>query len=131
MNKYCLESLVNKKAHDYSDHVLLLFDSVSLYSSIQLFANAHHLAADIGLGDFSIVACHIDVGVSENLSDNIYRHPVFDSQTCEGMAGAMSCQVLVDIAYRSYLFQVAVHPLVARYGQQLPAFESGTFVFLQ
>lgn len=83
-------------------------------------ADLLHFPSDKLFGEFRVMTGHVRIGVAENLRQYIYRHPVFHGKTRERVAGAVRCQRLVDIADHSYLFQIGVHPLVARYGEQFP-----------
>ena len=41
----------------------------------QDFADAAHLAADVRLGDLRIAPCHVRIRMTQNLGDDIDRHP--------------------------------------------------------
>ena len=55
----------------------------------QHLADTTHLATDVRLGDLRIAACHVRIRMTQNLGDDIDRHPVFNRQRSERMARAV------------------------------------------
>ena len=55
----------------------------------QDLADAAHLPTDIRLGDLRIAPRHIRIRMTQNLGDDVDRHPVFDRKRGERMSCAM------------------------------------------
>ena len=85
----------------------------------QHLTDATHLAADVRLGDLRIAPCHVRIRMTQNLGDDIDRHPVFNRQRGKRMARQVRGQMLVDLANIRYFLQVGVHLRIRRDRQQL------------
>ena len=83
-----------------------------------LLVHLLHLPSYELLRELGVVARHVSVRVSENLCQHVDRHPVFHSQTSEGMSSAVCGQILRDIAQVGDFFQISIHLLITRNGQQ-------------
>ena len=85
----------------------------------QHLADTAHLAADVRLRDLRIAPCHIRIRMTQNLGDNVNRHPVFNRQRGKRMARQVRGQMLLNLANIRYLLQVGVHLRIRRDRQQL------------
>lgn len=74
----------------------------------QHLADAAHLAADVRLGDLRIAACHVRIRMTQNLGDDVNRHPVFNRQRGKRMARQVRGQMLLNLADIRYLLQITI-----------------------
>lgn len=84
----------------------------------QHLTDAAHLAADVRLGDLRIAPCHVRIRMTQNLGDDVDRHPVFNRQRGKRVARRMRGQMLGNLADIRYLLQVGVHLRIRWDGQQ-------------
>ena len=85
----------------------------------QRFSYSLHFATDIGLGNLRVTARHVRVRMAEYLGDDVDRHAVFDGQRSEKYAAQCVVKVLLNVTQVGNLFQIGVHLLITRHGQQL------------
>ena len=74
----------------------------------QHLTDAAHLAADVRLGDLRIAACHVRIRMTQNLGDDVDRHPVFNRQRGKRMARQVRGQMLLNLADIRYLFRITI-----------------------
>ena len=85
----------------YSTSTMTGYSSYGGYSS-------YTTTTDDRLGEFGVMARHVDVRVSENFGQHVDRHPVLDGHTGEGVAGTIGGRHLVDAAHGRDFLQTAV-----------------------
>ena len=96
---------------------------------VQGVADGVHVAEDGGVEDAGVAFGHLDAGVTEHTRDVLQAHSQREAESRVGVAGSVHRQVLVDFADSGYLFQIAVHHLIAGDWKQ-HAFPCGFLVAL-
>ena len=92
---------------------LCLFDFTS---EVEGVADGVHVAEDGGVEDAGIALGHLDAGMAEHLRYVFDADALREAEGGVGVAGSVHRQVFVDLADGGYLFQIAVHHLIAGNG---------------
>ena len=87
-------------------------------SEVQGITDGVHIAEYRGVENAGIAFGHFDAGMTEHLRYVFQTYALREAEGGVSMTGGVHRQVLVNLAYLGYFFQIAIHHLIAGYRKQ-------------